>query len=570
MTSTERLHSELHLTAGAAPFRSILFPDTEAASESEPQSPFFADLNLDQAVEAIVAGRDEYNLTPFFHLPLHDVDTVVYRHQIFADLEDDTVAGAVRTFADEMKRTRSYLTLAQKQHYAPERQRWFFDAAATYRHAVINLRAAFEQFELDSPGMQALREFLTSYTSLPTFQKLATDIDAVLDGLDRVRYTLRIRGNRVTVSGYHDEADATIEVEDTFARFREQAGESHLMTVSDPGSMDHVEARIAQLLARLDPAPFRALEQFCSDHRGFIDDRVARFDREVQFYLAYLDTSGPPQPQRARASATRRSRRRARTPPSRMAFDLALADKLVGDSVPVVSNDFCAGRRGADVRRHRAEPGRQDDLRPHVRPAALPCRARLSGARPRRAGLFLFDAIFTHFEREEDIADSERQARGRSEAGSRDPRRGDCRDSVVILNEIFNSTSLADAIAAWLEGAAGSSSIARLLCVCVTFVDELRALGESVVSMVSTVEADDPANGPSRWCGGRPTGCAYAIAIAAKYGSDLRPAEATATAMKAYLLYPDRDFDAERPLPFNAADLTQDLGVGHAAARDGR
>jgi len=31
--------------------------------------------------------------------------------------------------------------------------------------------------------------------------------------------------------------------------------------------------------------------------------------------------------------------------------------------------------------------------------------------------------------------------------------------------------------------------------------------------------------------------------------------------MKAYLLYPDRDFDADAALPFNAADLTQDLGV---------
>lgn len=31
--------------------------------------------------------------------------------------------------------------------------------------------------------------------------------------------------------------------------------------------------------------------------------------------------------------------------------------------------------------------------------------------------------------------------------------------------------------------------------------------------------------------------------------------------MKAYLLYPDRDFDADAALPFNEADLTQDLGL---------
>ena len=71
----------------------------------------------------------------------------------------------------------------------------------------------------------------------------------MLHALDQVQYTLRIKGARVTVSGYHDEADYTIEVEDTFARFREHDAENHLMKVADPGSMDHVEARIAGLLA---------------------------------------------------------------------------------------------------------------------------------------------------------------------------------------------------------------------------------------------------------------------------------------------------------------------------------
>jgi DNA mismatch repair ATPase MutS len=515
MTSTERLHSELHLAAGAAPFRSVLFPHSEAAPEAEPQPACFADLNLDQAVAAIIAGRDDYNLAPFFHLPLRDVDTVVYRQQIFADLEDDAVAGAVRAFAEEMKRTRSYLTLAQKQHYAPEKQRWLLDAAATYRHALVTLTEALDQFELASPGLQALRDYLASYTrSEESFQQLAADIDAVLDGLDRVRYTLRIKGARVTVSAYHDEADYTIEVEDTFARFREQAGEGHLMKVSDPGSMDHVEARIAQLLALLDPAPFSALEQFCREHRGFVDDRVARFDREAQFYLAYLEHQA-----RLSRNGLGFCHPTVSTTSKHTAvdggFDIALAGKLAAEGAAVVTNDFqLEGRERVLVVTGPNQGGKTTFARMF---GQLHYLAALGVPVPGRcARLFLPDRVFAHFERQEDIAtlrgklDDElvRMREILEHAGA---------DSVVVINEIFASTTLADAITL------GERTLQQIidrdcLAVCVTFIDELATLAAETVSMVAIVEPDDPTRRTFKIVRKPADGRAYAWALADKYG----------------------------------------------------
>ena len=516
MTSPKRLEADPEaVPAPPARFHSILFAgeEPEPAGIEEPAS--FADLNLDQVVDALLAVRDEYELRPFFHRPLlRDVDAVHYRHEVFRDLESEALRASVGSFAETMLTSRRYEALARTQHYRYEKARWFLDAAAVYRDAVVALLDAFERLDLRSRGFRALRDYLREHTRSDRFTSLDTDVRAVLEGLGRVRYTLRIRGTHVTVGPYENEADYTVEVQEMFERFRQGAVEEHSLKVPDPGSMDHVEARIVELVARLYPREFEALDAFCSRHRTFADVRVVRFDREVQFYLAYLEHMEKIE-RTGLAFCYPDVSAVSKETSVEGAFDLALATKLAGDPRRVVRNGFAL----RDPQRILVVTGPNQGGKTTFARAfgQLHLLAGLGLPVPATsARLFLADAVYTHFERAEDMT----TLRGKLEdelVRMRDVLEHATGDSVAVLNEIFASTTLDDAI---YLGTEVLNRIVDLGClaVCVTFVDELATLGPAVVSMVAAVEPHDPSRRTFRIERRPADGRAYAWALAEKYG----------------------------------------------------
>jgi DNA mismatch repair protein MutS len=517
MTETQRLDLEPGRAnppgAASAEFQGVLFAEYDVALTTE-EPDFFGDLNLDQVVDAVVAGRDEYELRPFFYTPLRAPEAVAYRHEVFRDLEKADVRAAVKAFAEAMQQVRRYLTLVEKQHYRYEKERWFLDAALVYRDAVAALHEALRGCEVESAGMTGWRDHLARYTSSDPFSSLTAESHEVIAALDRVRYTVRIKGARVTVSTYEDEPDYSVEVEEAFARFCQGEVESHLVKIPDPGSMDHVEARIAQLVARIYPQEFRALDEFCARHRGFLDSDVVRFDREVQFYLAWLEHSG-----RLADAGLEFCYPTVSTSSKEIwvedGFDIALATKLRADGQLVVRNDFVL--RGPERVLVVTGPNQGGKTTFARMVAQLHYLASLGLPVPaRRARLFLPDQVFTHFEREEDI----RTLRGKLDdelVRIREILDQATGDSVVTLNETFASTTLSDALFL------GTEVLKRLtdlgcLAVWVTFVDELSSLNEATVSMVATVAADDPSQRTFKIVRKPADGRAYAWALADKYG----------------------------------------------------
>jgi DNA mismatch repair protein MutS len=204
-------------------FQSILYRRIEPGRQTEQaEAPeFFRDLNLDQIVAAVTAGRDAYDLRPFFHNPLDDPDEITYRQEIMRDLESPSLFARITSFAEKMRDMRSHLRAAEECYYRLNKQGWFLDAVAIYCAAIGRLTAELASTEPQSRGLRNFCDYLSDYTGSQSFRALVADTERVKAALNTVKYCIQIRDNAVTVRNYEDEADYSLEIEQTFAKFRQ-------------------------------------------------------------------------------------------------------------------------------------------------------------------------------------------------------------------------------------------------------------------------------------------------------------------------------------------------------------
>jgi hypothetical protein len=253
--------------SSAGTFHSILFDRPAAAAQREDPS-LFGDLNLDQVFAAVAAGRDEYDLAPFFATPLGDVSAVQYRHEVQRDLADEALREAVAEFGARMRDMRKYLAQAAKLRNSHQKERWFLDAAGIYCQAVGALAEALAAIEVGSRGFTAFRDYLHGYARSAGFAGLAAGVDKVTGALAAVSYCITIRGNKVRVARYEGEADYSEQVQQTFAKFARSAAKDYRVGFRGLPDMDHVETRILALVARLLRPRLRHRSRPAAERRG--------------------------------------------------------------------------------------------------------------------------------------------------------------------------------------------------------------------------------------------------------------------------------------------------------------
>jgi DNA mismatch repair protein MutS len=403
-------------------FHSILFerPEDSINDETVEEPAFFVDVNLDQIINAITAGRQEYNLKPFFHTSLKTVDSVKYRHEIIADLHNRILFEHITLFARQIRDMREYLTLAGKLSHQYQKAKWFLDAVELYCDAVNSLVQKLSLVEIQSRGLLAFREYLTIYASAERFISLLEQTKKLQAALSTVKYCVLIKSYGLKVRKYESESDYSAEVEETFAKFKQGAVKDYKVKSSTLAVMNHVEEKVLDFVAKLYPDIFSDVDTYCANNRNYLDKTIAVFDREIQFYVAYLEY----------AEMFKRNGLKFCYPTISTkckevydyeGFDLALAYKLMREGGSIVCNDFyLKNEERIMVVSGPNQGGKTTFARTF---GQLHYLASLGCPVPgREAQLYLFDRIFTHFEKEENINNL----------------RGKLQDDLVRIHDILN------------------------------------------------------------------------------------------------------------------------------------
>jgi DNA mismatch repair protein MutS len=496
-------------------YHSVLFrnEDDRIRAEKAVQPDFFRDLNLDQLVDSITASKQAYNLRVFYYLPLRDVDAIVYRHEVLKDIEDKDAFQHIKRFAQGMRSMREHLDQSSKLSYKHQKQAWFLDAVGIYCDAISQLTDRLSTADLESRGLSGFRDYLLNYTESEGFVSLQSETQKIKTGLSTIEYCVLIDGDTFKVRKYESEPDYSAEIEETFDKFKQGAVKDHRLKFSEWVQMNHVEAKIEEFVSFLFPEIFASLDGYCARNSAYLDETIAIFDREIQFYVAYLEYTEPLKQAGLKFCYPRVSSA-SKEASNYEGFDLVLASKLVGQEKPVVCNDFyLEGEERIIVVSGPNQGGKTTFCRTF---GQLHYLASIGSFIPGRAAeLFLCDKLFAHFEREEQMEN----LRGKLQddlVRARHILDGATSNSIIVLNEIFTSTTLRDATFLSQKLMERISEMG-CLCVWVTFIEELASFDEHVVSMTSTVAPKDPTSRTFKVIRRAADGLSYALSIAEKY-----------------------------------------------------
>ncbi|MGK3470854.1 MutS-related protein [Klebsiella pneumoniae] len=498
-------------------FISILFATLDESRRHKIntcQPEYFVDLNLDKVVMAIVKGREEYDISPFFYTLLEYPEDIYYRQGVIQDVAKNDLYNALVEYSTTMMKIREIGSRKENRYYHYQQRRWELECVLLYCHAVIVLHERLEAISFTSCGMTNFRNYLSDYINSDGFTDLSTIAQTIRKQLEDIRYSLRIKGDTISVEHYADEINYSNEVLQVFSRFKQHDVQVDVDFRSHDGNMNNLESRILDCVAKLFPAVFAGLDAFIEAHSDYQEHTLKVFEREIQFYLASIHfirqfqvaglTFCIPEVNREKKDITVTA-----------AFDLALADSLLNKQTPVVCNDFYLHGRERILVISGPNQGGKTTFARMV--GQLHYFALLGLYVPaQQANLYLVDNIYTHFEKSENI----HNLRGKlyddlvrikaiiNQSTAR---------SLIIMNEIFTSTTSHDAI--YLGTRVIEKVIALdALCVCVTFIDELTAPDPSVVSMMSTVEENNEAARTYKIIRKPADGMTWSATLVQKYG----------------------------------------------------
>jgi hypothetical protein len=494
-------------------FYSILYdtPQNKRKPENENMPDYFTDLNLDQIFQEILSEKEEYRLEAFYYNSLNDTAAINYRLEVMKELECEDLLSCMCSFSRSMKKAREYMGFSQDIHNRQQSQKWHLDSVYQYCKAVRDLSSFLKSRTLESKGLILFRQWLDDYTGTKGFSNLAANAIALYEEFLTIKYSLQIERDRIIVNPDESENNYSASLIKIFEKINESVFDYKISFFTGL-EMCRLESCLLEILQRTNTGTFSKLDCFCREYGDFLEPVLVNFDREIQFYISYIEFIGKLKRKGFQFAFPRISDRKSHDIAA--GYDLALAFKLSHSSREIISSDFLLG---SDERIAILTGPNQGGKTTYARALGqilhlssigcpVPCQ---------KADIFLFDRIFTHFSEEEASGSQNGSLKEELVRLSHIAEKA-TENSVVIINELFATTTTFDA---YTMGKKILEYFIRLDCFClyVTHIYELAQISRKAVSYTAAADIGKKEARTYRIVRKPADGQAYANTIVEKY-----------------------------------------------------
>ncbi len=464
-------------------FYSILFETSEdKPPENDNTLPvFFVDLNLDQIVNGIVDGYEEYELCTFFYHPLKSISAVRYRLEVMQDLQNEELFRLLANFSQGMRKVREYVKFSHDVHHPHQRMKWSLDAASLYCDVLLSLEHGLNETDYSSKALKLFKHWLTEYIRSEPFQLLDREASEMEQKFSGIHYTIHVESGLITLLPDSCTSDYYSEIMKTFESFDTPSLDDEIRLFTNL-EMCALETRMVDILQAMNPECFQKLEHYARRHEGFMDKCVLRFERELQFYLSCLEYIEKLRKKGFSFCLPRFSSAKKVT--VKAAYDLALACKVLNTAAIVPNSFWMNENERIFVLSGPNQGGKTTFARAFGQIFFLSCLGCPVPAQ--NADLYLPDRILTHFSREENLSANAGRLKDDLFRIKAILEESTC-NSVVIINELFASTTSQDAYSMGkrvLETFLAKNSMVLYI----THIHELSDISPKSVSLTAQVD----------------------------------------------------------------------------------
>jgi hypothetical protein len=474
----------------------------------------FGDLHLDFIRDSMISGKASMELNCYFQKPLNNIGDIIYRQDVFRDLENPGLVEAFTSFVNGMGKLEEEMRLVDQLNYIRQKEAFLLEAVLHYCTLICQINDGLAQFGLESKALGKVKDYIGDYIRSGPFMEMHEKAARLSGMIRQISYSVYIKDNHVTVGRLSEKKDYCLKAASLFADWiSNDKGNVKSRSFGSGIQMNQVEVRIFDYVVKLYPDIFKQLSDFCQKYSDYKDMEIVSFYRDIQFYLLWLSFIEPLK-NKGLPFCYPVISDEGKICNAEQCFDISLAAKLLSAENDIVTNDFSYqdGERILIVTGPN-QGGKTTFARMvgqvfYLASLGLP----VPGLSAR---LFLCTQIFTHFEKKEVLDTAQGKLRDDIERIHSILTTADS-NSLLIMNETFSSTTLSDAVCLGKE-IISQILLKDMLCVYVTFIDELTRGISGTVSMVSGIDPYDTSRKTYKVTRRPSDGKAYAMAIAEKY-----------------------------------------------------